>query len=394
MSKPEGGSDWHNTLTNVLAATGLILYLFLQCSRSLIHFARIDDIIIGLTYSITMTFQIIRGLLFYINAKLPQWFLLSRFDKRLAADTTVLYLLVLALLEFFCRHLIASHEKIVTIVASELLALYFFLGATLFIISLKRSTSSIGMALAATLIFMFIFLSPLLVVAAMLYSLYHFMHLTSTREIESLSVSALIPLLVAVLILAFNDKRNRSKNTQNVIITQFCAIPFVPLCFFAMRAFWPENLSPMVLPLAIMAPLLLVNIPRRIFGKTEPWLVKEKLEILQQEMALDQQIASSANQSRAEQLATIRQELTGNKLILKKAADHLDRADAFMKLGQLQERLENFSDAELSYNDAVASYNQVLLFEPDHTEIVGRKFKTVEAISQLRRRMTADKPGE
>ena len=131
--------------------------------------------------------------------------------------------------------------------------------------------------------------------------------------------------------------------------------------------------------------MVLIIIPRRIFGKTEPWLIKEKLEILQQEMLFDKDIASDPNRMRALQLSAIRLELSGNKLVLKKAADHLDRADASMLLGQLQEQFEKYSDAELSYNDAIAAYNQVLAMEPEHPEIVGRKFKTVEALAQVRR---------
>lgn len=186
--------------------------------------------------------------------------------------------------------------------------------------------------------------------------------------------------------LFFKDRRDRGKNTIAVIWTQILALPAVPLCFFALRAFWPQQISVMLFPVILLAPVMLVMVPVHLFGRKRAWLVKEKLEILKQEMTVDSDPSRSKTQDRESRMAEIRRELAENRLNLKTANDHIDRGDAFWKLGDLYSELSKLDDAEESYDCAVNSYNDALQIDPDNRTAIANKFKMVEAVSELKRR--------
>ncbi|MBS1954873.1 MAG: hypothetical protein JST89_11845 [Cyanobacteria bacterium SZAS-4] len=82
---------------------------------------------------------------------------------------------------------------------------------------------------------------------------------------------------------------------------------------------------------------------------------------------------------------SILQELVSENLVLENAADHNERAHAYRLLGDLRVKQMNFADAEKHYQAAIDSYNDALNLEADNRTAISNKFKTVEAMEELKR---------
>jgi hypothetical protein len=380
MSTEARAHVFQRLVINILAGTGVLLYITLFCGN---YLAPQDDLLKRLAMSITMLLQVVRGLLFQLNLKIvPTWAVLTKWDRRLIADTTVLFLAVWCVLEITMRNSVTGKTDLPII--ALLLDVAMVLGAWLTVLNLKKSTGGLGIPLLATLVFMAVFLAPPFLAAGLAYGLYHYLHVQGQRDVEILVVSATAPLLIAVVRLMFEDKRDRSKNTMTVIWTQVMTLPAVPICFFILKAYWPEQISAMWLPAII---LVLITIPSLFSRRTRPWLVKEKIEILERE--LSNKIASVPRHSQEEvqsKVAEIRQELATAFLQLKKPEDHIDRGDAFQKLGDLELELSGFERAETNYNEAIHAYNRALEMDPNNQPAIAHKFKTVESLGELKRR--------
>ncbi len=371
-------------LVDVLAGLGMALYFALQLVDVSVHFLpKTDSILKDLAFSAMMVTQILRGLLWHLDIKLkPSWLLLSKMDKRMAADTTVVFLLWWLFLEV-ALHSQPQLKEFSKLALTALSIIQLVFGAWLMVLSFKKISLNTGTSVIIILIGMAIFLAPLWLVADIGFSIYKFSHFNDQRDLECLITAAIVPLFASVLILSLNDQRDRAKNTLGVIKSQLFALPFYPLCFLGLRYFWPENVSLSYFQIALC--LLLVPLFLCPRGK-RAWLIKEKVEILQQSVSLKRAVTQVVPGQFDDELRQIHKELADKKLILKIDLDHLDRADALKKLAELEENLEKSSDAEQTYEECIKSYNRVLELNPSNQAAIGSKFKAVEAHSELRRR--------
>jgi hypothetical protein len=376
-------------LIDVLATVG-ILFWFGKAFIAVTPIPLQDDLMLKLAVSVTMLIQIVRGLIGQTSMAMPTWLRLDRLDKRFVADSTVVVLTVFGILEAALRGRIDFQSQAYKVVFDSLLAAQFIAGLWLFVLSLKRTNTNLKVALAGSLLFLFIFLSPILLVGGIAYALYQYLHLEGSRDSEMLAAAAIMPLAISVFMLSFKDRRNRWKNTKAVIITQLVALPVVPLCFLALRAFWPPQLSPMLFPVPFVLVPMAVLMVVRVFSRKEPWLVKEMVETLESEVRVAKSTAAVVPDVDSK-LKEIENELAKNRLKLRTPEDHIDRGDACWKLGDLQAELSKSNDAEESYNHAVESFNDALRIDPANRVAIANKFKTVEALGQLKRqRPSAD----
>ena len=374
-----------SAILNALILIGVLLW-FGRGAFPLMNVPKQECILVNLAFSISMLIQIVRGLLWHLHTRsLPAWFVLSRLDKGFFADSTIVVLVVLAILELAVRGALdVSLKHPFDGVFNGLAVAQLVLGSCLFVLCLKRTNKNLGIPLLGSLVFMLVFASPLLLAAGVAYSMYRLLDIQSERDMEALLISASVPLVVAVISSRLRDKRDRLKNTSGTISFQIYALPAIPLCYFSLRAFWPQQVSLLVFPFVLLALSVLIMLPF-VFGRQRPWLVKEKVEGLQLEVKADQN-ASSRIIERESQMADIRRQLASNRLALKRAADHIDRADAYWKLGDLFGEFGKYDEAKESYNSAVGAYNDALALEPDNRIAIANKFNTVEALNTLERR--------
>jgi tetratricopeptide (TPR) repeat protein len=136
-------------------------------------------------------------------------------------------------------------------------------------------------------------------------------------------------------------------------------------------------LGPLILVIIIfliMVPVLYMTTRRKA------WRVKEKVEELTLAAPRSNLLTVQAKIKR------ILVDLSPERLTLRSAADHIDRADAFWKLGDLQMELMQFVDSESCYRAAIDAYNDALKLEPNNRIAISNKFNTVECLNQLARR--------
>lgn len=374
----------HHPLVNFLAGLGAVLYILLQCAGPCLNLPPVDLTLKNLAFSLLVLIQVMRGLAWHLGfTRLPQWLLLSKMDRRFGADCTVVFLVLMLVLELTCRsHLDPNITAIDPHIVYPLVAVQVVLGIWLLVLSFKASFGKSPVGLAAVGIFSLIFLSPIFLAGGLAFGLAKYFDLRAQRELETLTVAAIMPLMISVGLLAYRDKRDRGKNTLGVIITQFAALPAIPLFYLILKNFWPANISVMLCP---VAGLVLLTIPRLLERRIRPWLVKERAEALLAQLSREQALAASPGPEIEADLAGIVADLVPARLRLKVAEDHVDRADALWKLGEAQVLLGRYEAAENAYHEAVHAYNKAIELEPGNHRAQTNKFKTVEALSVAQR---------
>lgn len=344
-----------------------------------------DLIIFKIVFPTTLIVQLVRGILWQIHPGLtPSWLPLSKIDKRTLADSTAVFLGILALLFLTARGHVQISQGQFADLSTVLFAIQAVLGGTLLVLSYRKTGTNLLIALVVLISVAVIFMTPFLLAGSVAYSMYYFMHLHGERDIEMLTVAAATPLLIAAVMLSIKDKRDRLINTKQVMITQLITLPGIPLVYFALKEFWPTQLSIYFVLLLLLAPTALFVLLKQIYGKQLPWLVKEKVEILQAEFD-SKNAVSIDNEERVRRIQSIKEELEGQNLQLNNPLDFIDYADALWKLGSLQAFGAEYEDAKTSYLKAIQAYNSALKIDPKNGTAIKNKFKTVESLCELER---------
>jgi|GEM_PF-6980920 len=378
----------HSKAVNTLALIGAMLYLLFQCGGPFLKVTPVDLTLKNMAFSLMTLIQIVRGLAWQLKWPIPDWLLLKKMDRRFGADSTVVFICLFVILELTCRaHLDPSTEVMDPHIAYPLIAVELVLGLWLCCLTMPKGSAITvgGSALAGTVLLivaMMVFCLPIFCAAGVAYGTYRFFDLHGQREIESLAAAAIVPFLAAAVVLALKDKRDRLKNTTGVIVTQFVALPAIPLVYLLIKSFWPANISPMLFPVAIM---IIIALPRLLARRTSPWLVKERVMTLEAQFTLDKELARSPGTEIEAELADIAYSLKESRLKLKCAADQVDRADALWKLGDLNVILARYDMAETNYQEAIIVYNKAMEMEPENRLARANKFKTVDALSYVQR---------
>jgi len=376
-------SDKEKLVINALTLLGAILYFVLRCFPGL-PLAGPDLIIKELAFYLLFIVQLARGLITQLRpAWLPRLLLLTRMDRRLCADCTVTFIVLFFVLELTVRGSIAPGAKLLDPTLNwTLFAVQSLLTLWLLLVCSKKNSANPGAALLAVSIMSLVFLSPILIACLIAFVIYKFTGMHTPRDYEILAAATVMPMMISVFILFLKDKRDRLKNTQRVIINQFVALPVIPLFYFLLRSFWPEGVSVMIVPII---PLLLITVPTLLARRERPWLVKERVEGLLARTAQNKELLALPTAEMETDILAIKSDLAEKRLILRQADDHIDRADAFWKLGDLQVNMSRLDDAQDSYNEAVKTYNRALEMDQGNQTALAHKFKTVEALSVAQR---------
>ncbi len=134
-------------------------------------------------------------------------------------------------------------------------------------------------------------------------------------------------------------------------------------------------------PVLLVLLLFLILVPVQYLStRRKAWRAKEKVVELVQTAPRTNLLKVQAK------IKLILEDLSPGRLTLKNASDHIDRADAFWKLGDLELELMQFVDSEFCYRAAIDSYNDALRLEPGNRIAISNKFNTVECLNVLERR--------
>jgi hypothetical protein len=380
-------------LENILVTTGILIWL----ARLAIPAANLDHQtvnLINLAFSLTISTQIARGLLWQLNPNIsPGWLCLSKLNKSTLANSTFVFLGIQAMLFATSHGLVHLSENTFRQISTVLFALQVLMGAALFALSFRKAGTSPFVAVIAILGISIVFCSPLLMAGALAFAMYSYMHLNTQRDIEMLLIAATMPLLISAIRVVLTDKRDRIENTKGVLITQMITLPVVPLCYFGLREFWPVAVNLWMFPLILTVLIAAFIVPKIVFGKKRPWLVKEQVQILEAEMELNNVLSFAKKEEkieRSERIKAIKCELENGNLQLNTEFDNIDHADAFWKLGTLQIQDGQLAEAKISYKQAIDSYNKALINNPKNGIAQKNKFKTVESLNDLERQMFLD----
>ncbi len=361
-------------MINFLAGLGLIIFL---CDWLIGPFVQLPPQVAAadsLAVLGAAILQTARGLAYCLQFEfVPKWFLLKRFDRKSAADSTVVFLLLFGVFSLALENRFDAYSEHSRQIKSVLATIAVFLFVWLSVLAARRSKvpSSIFPALV------FAILAPCAAICGVHYMTSAYFHVVDAHDVGVLIASSFIAVLVSFSLIVFFDKRDVSKNLGRVIINQLVALPAIPLCYMVLQLVLPKNVNPFVvvvgLVICLVGPLAYWRTRRR------PWRIKAKV---------DELVWSAPTRNLLELQAGIKnvlEELLSEKLILKDALDHNDRADCYRLLGELQTNLMQFYDAEKNYRAAIDCYNDALRLEPDNQIAISNKFKTVEAISDLQR---------
>ncbi len=376
-------SDRERLVINALTLLGVILYFVLRCFPGL-PLPGPELIIKELAFNLLYIVQIGRGLVTLLKPDLlPGWLLLKKMDRRFCADSTVVYILLVLVLELTCRGSIPAGAKFLDpAIYWPLFSAEAALGVWLLVVSTKKNSANLGLGLLAILLVTVVFLSPMLLACGIAFAIYKITGMNSARDYEILAVAAVMPLIISSCILCLKDHRDRLKNTKRVIINQFMVLPAIPLFYFLLRSFWPDKISVMIFPIVILA---IISVPTLFARRERAWLVKERVEGILAKVALGKALLTRPTAEIETDILSVRSDLAEKRLVLKQPEDHIDRADAFWKLGDLQVNMSRLDEAEDSYNEAVKTYNRVLEMDHDNRTAIAHKFKTVEALSVAQR---------
>jgi hypothetical protein len=370
---------WDAVLNFLPGGFWLLWFVFISKGHSWLHLAARDTSIISLSMSIAITVQISRAFVGFLNIQhLPKWLPITQANNRLYAEA-VLILLLLSLLLHFALPQDFDGKPL----ALSLLVIYMGVGLSLMALWIKRKVSE---GETSTLKFAALFLSPIAAAIGLAFAMTQLLGLQKDTEgIKLLIISGLVPLVVATIRLMFKDERDRAKNTNGVICTQFAALPLIPISYFALKLCWPRQLDPNL----VLVGLVILSWASRLFlpKQKKAWLIKEQLQILRwqlQKQNTDGLSAPALTPQSQREVAQAMQELATLKLISKDVRDYVDKADTYRELGHLECDLKNFPDAEKSYVNAIETYDDALELAPQDAVAKSNRAGVVESLSRVR----------
>lgn len=354
--------------------------LFLSFGESWLHISARDNTIVSDALVVAIGIQLFRGFLGFLRIpQLPKWLPIRALnDRRIYIEIVIVMSITWVL-----GHFALPPQIDIKRLSGPILVIYLCLCVSVGALWIRQQVLS---GEAAALKFLVTYMAPFAAAATIAVTMYWILGLQKDHAaIKILSISALTPMIAAMIQLFCRDQRDRGKNTKTVINTQFAALPLIPISFFIIKAIWPKNIDAnlLIIPL-ILVPIILslLNLRRKT-----PWLIKEKLQILRWQLHRsktgnhpDSELPADFDQ----RLAQARQELADLELNSKDARDFVDKGDSYRELGHLEYDMKDFMAAEKNYVNAIEAYDDALALAPDNDAAKSQKAETLQNLSHVR----------